>query len=116
MSILDLEFKENYKFCNHCDTYFEANRSDKKYCSDNCRHKAKYQRNKKVKKVKQKSFVKSKLDYSRLTFLLSVVGFIGSLGFYIGVLRQVYTVPVQKTESIKVLKVENELTELIEAK
>lgn len=29
--------------------------------------------------------------YSRLTFILSVVGFVGSLGFYYGVLRKVYS-------------------------
>lgn len=33
---------------------------------------------------------KKKLTYSKMTFILSVIGFIGSLGFYIGVLRQVY--------------------------
>ena len=29
--------------------------------------------------------------YSKLTFILSVIGFVGSLGFYAGVLRQVYS-------------------------
>lgn len=33
---------------------------------------------------------KKKVQYHKLTFLLSVVGTIGSLGFYFGVLRQVY--------------------------
>lgn len=29
--------------------------------------------------------------YSRLTFILSLIGFVGSLGFYFGVLREVYS-------------------------
>lgn len=41
---------------------------------------------------------KKKLTYSKMTFILSVIGFIGSLGFYIGVLRQVYaTADIQVT-------------------
>lgn len=44
--------------------------------------------------------------YSRLTFILSVIGFIGSLGFYFGVLREVYS--GQNTqEVIESLETEN---------
>lgn len=32
-----------------------------------------------------------KIEYHKLTFILSVIGFLGSIGFYIGVLRQVYS-------------------------
>jgi hypothetical protein len=33
----------------------------------------------------------SKINYQKLNFLLSVIGFIGSIGFYIGVLKEVYS-------------------------
>jgi len=36
-------------------------------------------------------FKRRKMDYPRLTFRLSVIGFVGSLGFYFGVLREVYS-------------------------
>lgn len=45
--------------------------------------------------------------YDKYTFLLSVIGFIGSVGFYIGVLRQVSDSEPEK-ELIEVLKKENE--------
>lgn len=48
-----------------------------------------------------------KVEYSRLTFILSVIGFIGSLGFYVGVLRQVYN-PSNESEKIEQLEIENQ--------
>lgn len=36
---------------------------------------------------------KKKFTYSKMTFILSVIGFIGSIGFYLGVLKQVYSTP-----------------------
>ncbi len=36
---------------------------------------------------------KQKFTYSKMTFILSIIGFIGSVGFYLGVLRQVYSKP-----------------------
>lgn len=45
--------------------------------------------------------------YSKLTFILSVIGFIGSLGFYFGVLREVYSGNDEK-KIIKQLQIENE--------
>ncbi len=49
---------------------------------------------------------KIKIDYQRWTFLLSVIGFIGSVGFYIGVLRQVYG-PSAEKQKIEELRTEN---------
>lgn len=66
-----------------------------------------------------------KIAYSKLTFILSVIGFLGSLGFYIGVLREVYADPQHKqSPSLIELKEENKelkkqitvLTRLIESK
>ncbi|MBI3136041.1 MAG: hypothetical protein HYZ14_15295 [Bacteroidetes bacterium] len=51
--------------------------------------------------------IKAKIDYQRWTFFLSVIGFIGSIGFYVGVLNQVYD-PDQDVEKMRVLEVENE--------
>lgn len=53
-----------------------------------------------------------RIHYEKINFLLSVVGFIGSIGFYIGVLAKVYRddTPSLKDE-IRYLKKQN--TELI---
>lgn len=47
---------------------------------------------------------KRKFTYSKMTFILSVIGFIGSIGFYLGVLRQVYATP----DNIQVKSIELE--------
>lgn len=47
---------------------------------------------------------KKKFTYSKMTFILSVIGFIGSIGFYLGVLRQVYATP----DNIQVKSIELE--------
>lgn len=49
---------------------------------------------------------KIKIAYSKMTFILSVLGFIGSLGFYFGVLREVYSGQKDK-EVIEQLRTEN---------
>lgn len=51
---------------------------------------------------------KTNIPYHKLNFGLSVIGFIGSLGFYYGVLRKVYTdkEPDQK-QQVEELKKEN---------
>lgn len=58
-------------------------------------------------KGKKESVKKKKVEYHRLTFMLSVIGFIGSIGFYLGVLRQVYS-PAQNEQKIEQLQVENQ--------
>jgi len=47
---------------------------------------------------------KKKFTYSKMTFILSVIGFIGSVGFYLGVLKQVYATP----DNIQVKSIELE--------
>ena len=57
--------------------------------------------------------IKKKIEYHKLTFYLSVVGFIGSVAFYLGVLKQVYS-PEQNEQKIEQLQKENlELKETI---
>lgn len=53
---------------------------------------------------------KANIPYHKLNFGLSVIGFIGSLGFYYGVLRKVYTdkTPNQK-QRIEHLEHENKV-------
>ncbi len=51
---------------------------------------------------------KEKFSYTKMTFLLSVIGFIGSLGFYLGVLRQVYSSSTGSQDTIQELQIENE--------
>ncbi len=50
---------------------------------------------------------KQKIAYSKLTFILSVIGFIGSLGFYFGVLREVYSTK-KDSQKIEQLQAENQ--------
>lgn len=47
-----------------------------------------------------------KIEYHKATFILSVIGFIGSIGFYIGVLRQVYG-PNGNDEKVEQLQHQN---------
>jgi len=49
---------------------------------------------------------KKKIKYHKLTFLLSVIGFLGSMGFYFGVLRQIYN-PSEDATKVEQLQVEN---------
>ena len=54
--------------------------------------------------VKEK--IRKGIDYARLTFVLSFIGFLGSIGFYLGVIRQIYS-PVRDKQKIEVLKAQN---------
>ncbi len=80
---------------------FEEKPSKKNCSMTSCRSKKAYFKRKQRKKSKPK-----KITYSKLTFILSVIGFIGSLGFYFGVLRQVYAKP--QANEIKQIQQENE--------
>ena len=52
---------------------------------------------------------KSTIPYHKLNFGLSVIGFIGSLGFYYGVLRKVYADQTPKEKQlIEALKKQNQ--------
>ncbi|MBI3133628.1 MAG: hypothetical protein HYZ14_03035 [Bacteroidetes bacterium] len=42
-----------------------------------------------------------KIAYDKATFILSVIGFIGSIGFYVGVLRQVYSGEDERMEQLE---------------
>ena len=48
-----------------------------------------------------------KFTYSKMTFILSIIGFIGSVGFYLGVLRQVYSTPDNIQIQVSELEREN---------
>ncbi|SFT75195.1 hypothetical protein SAMN05216474_2160 [Lishizhenia tianjinensis] len=50
-----------------------------------------------------------KISYSKLTFILSVIGFLGSLGFYFGVLREIYSEPDSKVVIERLEKENKEL-------
>jgi cell division protein FtsB len=50
-----------------------------------------------------------KIAYSKLTFILSVIGFLGSLGFYFGVLREIYSEPDSKVVIERLEKENKEL-------
>ena len=51
----------------------------------------------------------NKIAYSKLTFILSVIGFLGSLGFYFGVLREIYSEPDSKVVIERLEKENKEL-------
>ena len=120
---LEITIPEGYhKSCKYCGDFFLAKRRNQKYCSSKCRklysqrkarRKARWVKIKALFGWKTGHSKEVKPDYSRLTFLLSVIGFIGSLGFYFGVLRQVYSAEPQK-QKIEQLEIENqELKELL---
>lgn len=50
---------------------------------------------------------KQKFTYSKMTFILSIIGFIGSVSFYFGVLRQIYAKPDNIEIQISDLSKEN---------
>lgn len=60
-----------------------------------------------MKKEKIEAKKMKKIAYHRLTFMLSVIGFIGSIGFYLGVLKQLYH-PSSDRQQIEQLKEENQ--------
>lgn len=113
-----------HKSCRNCGQFFWAERKNKLYCDASCRQK-KYLKRKARKELANRLLAKfglgtvkksapskpkskrGKLDYVRLTFLLSFIGFMGSIGFYLGVLRQIYS-PASDKQKIEQLKEENE--------
>lgn len=118
-----LELSGHPKACKQCWEYFRSKRSDAKYCSRACQQKSYKKRLKKKGRIqsllsffglnsapdstKNKKDIKQKVDYARLTFILSVLGFLGSLGFYFGVLRELYS-PVKDKQKIEQLIIENQ--------
>lgn len=57
--------------------------------------------------IQSQKETKSKTDYARLTFILSVIGFLGSIGFYLGVLKQIYSSEPDQ-QKIEQLQIENQ--------
>lgn len=55
-----------------------------------------------------KGKIKKGIDYARLTFVLSLIGFLGSIGFYLGVIRQIYS-PVRDKQKIEQLEYQVEV-------
>ena len=51
-----------------------------------------------------------KFTYGKMTLILSIIGFIGSIGFYLGVLKQVYATP--DNIQVKVSELERENNQL----
>lgn len=109
------------KSCHNCGQFFWAEFRKKKYCTPACKQR-KYRKRRSRKLILQsvlaklglgslksdsESVQKKKPDYARLTFILSFIGFLGSIGFYFGVLREVYS-PARDKEQIEQLKEQNE--------
>lgn len=111
------------KACKNCGTFFRSIRSDAKYCSSKCGNE--YRKKKLIRKGRLQTLLaffglgsnvktpkdkvqrkSAKIDYARLTFILSFIGFLGSIGFYLGVLREVYS-PERDKQQIEVLNAQN---------
>lgn len=104
-----------HKVCKNCRTFFDSKYRVAKYCCSKCRNQY-YAKKKRRKARRQKAaqffttlmlIRKRSFNYTKLTFILSFIGFLGSIGFYIGVLRQVYGVDNDKHQ-IELLKSEKE--------
>ncbi len=123
-----IELKGHNKACKNCGKFFKSVRSDAKYCSGKC--KSQYYKKKLKRKARLQSLLSvfglgsnkiksgengqeqnkkqgSKIEYARLTFILSVLGFIGSIGFYLSVLREVYS-PAKDKYQIEQLQEQNQ--------
>ncbi|MBL4863043.1 MAG: hypothetical protein JKY09_08520 [Crocinitomicaceae bacterium] len=51
---------------------------------------------------------KRKFTYSKMTFILSIIGFLGSMVFYFGVLKEVYSTPDNIQVKVKELEADNQ--------
>lgn len=110
--LTDRTIKGHLKQCLHCDKDFVSKRSDTKYCSGYCRsifhHKKKlYKAKNLLEKIKD-----LKVNYVRLTFVLSIIGFLGSIGFYIVVLRKIYADAAPNQVQVELVKTKKENEQL----
>ena len=126
-----MELKEldgQHRACKYCGGFFITKVWNKWFCDYQCcykNRKRKLRQKSQLQKIlstfglgvrknkvmqpnqKPKKNDSNKIDYARLTFILSVLGFIGSIGFYLGVLRDVYS-PANDKQKIELLRVENQ--------
>lgn len=104
--VIHLKKKENAVEinCLRCQIEFRTENDTQRFCDDVC--KQMYQENKK--KKRSQKFNAMKLDYPKLTFRLSFIGFVGSIAFYLGVLRDLHNSPIDQTEVIEQLNSENQ--------
>lgn len=95
--------------CANCKCSIENKRKNAKYCSSRCRQLAYLNRIKAKAQFDgiRKVINEVKVDYPKLTFRLSIFGFIASLAFYIGVLRDLAFQPVEKDHQIEQITKEN---------
>lgn len=90
--------------CNYCEKNYTFKRNTSKYCSDICRAHSN------IKKSKDgfKEMIKEiKVDYPKMTFRLSVFGFIASVAFYFGVLIDLTEPKDAKDKKIEQMEREN---------
>lgn len=104
--VIHLKKKENAVEinCLSCQFEFRTENDTQRFCDDVC--KQMFQHNKK--KKRSKKFDAMKLDYPKLTFRLSFIGFLGSIAFYLGVLRDLHNSPIDQAEVIEQLNSENQ--------
>lgn len=92
--------------CNYCGNNYPYKRNTSKYCSDICRAQYNYEKSEGGFKEMIREI---KADYPKMTFRLSVFGFIASIAFYLGVIKNLVTPEDQKDAKIEQLEAENEL-------
>ncbi len=108
--------KEFPRRCEQCIVSIEGKRSDARFCSSTCRSKSYRQRLKKWKNAIGQVFsIKdqktNKIEHHRLTFILAFISFIGSIGFYIGVLHKVYSDDPISTHQLEQVVKDHEVLE-----
>lgn len=94
------------RFCNMCGSSYTPTRTDSRFCSATCK-----QMNYKRKKQFEQMINEIKMDYPKMTFRLSVFGFVASAAFYLGVLRDLSEPKGFKDKKIEQLQEENERLE-----
>ncbi|MCH2216330.1 MAG: hypothetical protein MK086_14280 [Flavobacteriales bacterium] len=98
-----IELDGEHKACKNCGQFFVTKVWNKIYCKRSCGYEY---RKKKRKKAERRENRWNKIDYPRLTFILSFLGFVGAIGFYLGVLKELYS-PASDKQKIELLQTEN---------
>ena len=93
--------------CVGCELHFVTKDVSQRFCDEVCET-FYHQNKKKNKKRLSRTLYEVKIDYPKLTFRLSVIGFVGSIAFYLGVIRDLHeNSPIEKDQIVE-LEQENE--------
>lgn len=91
--------------CVGCQLHFVTEDSSQRFCDELCEH---FHEKNKEETEFSRTIDEVKLDYPKLTFRLSLIGFIGSIAFYLGVIRDLHHSPKSQKAYIEQLETQNQ--------